>query len=107
MVDKAPELEDDFDNLTWLIVDMISTLEQKAEDQFNDGYNEGQADGYREASYEYGEDYERGYDEGHRDGFEEGFKDSVQTFKFNISTNIRGVKAPLKIHIKGVKVCQF
>jgi flagellar biosynthesis/type III secretory pathway protein FliH len=71
MREKAPELEDDFDNLTSLIL----ALAEEKEDAYDEGKEAGYDEGYSECEWDMSNEWQAGYDEGYEEGKDEGYDD--------------------------------
>ncbi|MDA2738429.1 hypothetical protein PDQ75_25070 [Bacillus cereus group sp. Bc015] len=82
MMDKAPELEDDFNNLVTIITDELDGVNEIAERNYDQGYemghNEGYSEGYSDAEWEYESQYDNGYEDGRSDGYDEGFDNGYE-----------------------------
>ncbi|MHC5291103.1 hypothetical protein CHCC14819_0467 [Bacillus licheniformis] len=82
MMDKAPELSDDFDILVKEVHRVLTDgLEDVRDEAFQDGHEIGYAEGYRYAEWEYEGSYDEGYDDGYQnglsDGYDEGYQDGL------------------------------
>lgn len=82
LMDKAPHLEDDFQNLSTIILDELETNEVRSEDNFErgreTGYDEGYSEGYSEAEWENEGQYECGFEDGRSEGYEEGYQEGYE-----------------------------
>lgn len=81
MMDKAPELADDFDNLSTAILDLVNDIEDIKQEQYDQGYDEGHAEGYAEAEWQYSDRYDEGFEDGRQEGYEDGFQEGLEAGK--------------------------
>jgi flagellar biosynthesis/type III secretory pathway protein FliH len=74
MQDKAPEIEDDFDNLSTLLLEYAESVQDDIASARDNGYDEGYAD----CDWELSGKYQEGFDDGHREGYQEGYNEGYE-----------------------------